>query len=251
MSALYRMAFSAHKQVDIGPGDRVIISASPIPGNENSISKVINELFRKGADVVYKALADVHVSGHACQEELKMMLALTRPKYFVPVHGEYRHLQQHARLAEQVGVNPKNIFISDLGKVLEFSDKGAKFNGTVPAGRVLVDGLGVGDVGSVVLRDRRLLAEDGLIVVVLTLSAEDSAVLSGPDIVTRGFVYAKEAEDLIEQLRQQALDTVEDCLDNRITDWATIKSSIRSALSEYLFKKTRRSPMILPVLMEA
>ena len=179
-----------------------------------------------------------------------MMLALTKPKYFVPVHGEYRMLYQHARLAETVGVDPKNIFISDLGKVLEISEKGARFNGTVPAGRVLVDGLGVGDVGSVVLRDRKHLAEDGLIVVALSLSEEDCSIVSGPNIVTRGFIYVKEAEDMIEELRRAAQKTVNDCLSNHITDWSTIKSAIRSNLSDYLYKKTRRSPMILPVIME-
>ncbi|MDR3207277.1 MAG: ribonuclease J [Oscillospiraceae bacterium] len=251
MSALYRMAISGHKQVEIGAGDRVIISASSIPGNEKMVSKVINELFRKGADVIYEKLADVHVSGHACQEELKLMLALTRPQYFMPVHGEFRHLRAHASLARQTGVNPKHIFVGDLGQVLTISEQGAKYTGTVQAGRLLIDGLGVGDVGSVVLRDRKVLAEDGLIVVVVTLDAATGQVAAGPDIVSRGFVYVKESEALMEDMRRLASQALDMCHENHINEWSSIKSAVKSALSDYLFKKIKRTPMILPVIMES
>ena len=250
MSALYRMAFSGHRQVEIGAGDRVLISASAIPGNEKTISAVINELYRKGAEVVYDKLADLHVSGHACQEELKIMHALLKPKFFIPVHGEQRHLKRHARLAQEMGMNPNRIIISDIGRVIELTRNSCKLAGTVPAGKTLVDGLGVGDVGSVVLRDRKHLAQDGMIVVVVNLSGEDGAILSGPDIITRGFIYVKESGDLMEELKEIATDAVEDCVDQKITDWATIKASIKSSLSNYLYKHTKRNPMILPVIME-
>lgn len=250
MSALYRMAISGHKHIEIVPGDRVIISASPIPGNEKTISKVINELFRKGAEVIYERLADVHVSGHACQEELKLMLALTQPKYFMPVHGEYRHLRAHAVLARQFVADPKHIFIASLGQMLTITEQSAKLGGTVPAGRVLIDGLGVGDVGSVVLRDRKLLAEDGLIVVVVTLDGEDGSISAGPDIVSRGFIYVKESEDLMEEMRSIAVNALNQCYDQHLTDWSAIKAAIKGALSDYLYKKIKRSPMILPVIME-
>ena len=250
MSALYRMAFSGHRQVEIGPGDRVLISASAIPGNEKTISAVINELYRKGAEVVYDKLADLHVSGHACQEELKIMHALLKPKFFIPVHGEQRHLKRHARLAQEMGMDPKHIIVSDIGKVIELTRNSCKINGTVPAGKMLVDGLGVGDVGSVVLRDRKHLAQDGMIVVVVNLSSEDGSIISGPDIITRGFVYVKESGDLMEELKEIATEAVEDCISQHITDWATIKASIKSALSNYLYKHTKRNPMILPVIME-
>ena len=250
MSALYRMAFSGHRQVEIGPGDRVLISASAIPGNEKTISAVINELYRKGAEVVYDKLADLHVSGHACQEELKIMHALLKPKFFIPVHGEQRHLRRHAKLAQEMGMDPRRIVVSDIGRVIELTRNSCKLAGTVPAGKMLVDGLGVGDVGSVVLRDRKHLAEDGMIVVVTSMSSEDGAIISGPDIITRGFVYVKESGDLMEELKEIATEAVEDCISQHVTDWATIKASIKSSLSNYLYKHTKRNPMILPVIME-
>ena len=250
MSALYRMAFSTHKHVDIQPGDRIIISASAIPGNEKAISKIINELYRKGAEVVYEKSEGLHVSGHACQEELKIVHALTQPKFFIPVHGEQRHLQIHAKLAKQMGMNPKNIMISDIGQVMELTSRSCKVTGTVPAGKVLVDGTGVGDVGSVVLRDRKHLAQDGMLVVCVNLSSQDGSVLSGPDIITRGFVYVKESENLMEDLRMIAVESLDRCHRKGVRDWATIKSSIKNDLSGYLFKTTKRNPMILPVIME-
>ena len=250
MSALYRMAFSGHRQVEIQAGDRVIISASAIPGNEKAIGRIINELYRKGADVVYDKLADLHVSGHACQEELKIIHALTKPRFFIPVHGEQRHLQAHSKLAQTMGMEPKNIFISDIGKVIELTHNSCRINGTVPSGNVLVDGYGVGDVGSVVLRDRRHLAQDGMIVVVVSLSGETGELVSGPDIITRGFVYVKESESLMEELREVALEALEACQVRGIVDWATIKSAIKGEMSRYLYKKTKRNPMILPVIME-
>ena len=250
MSALYRMAFSGHKQVEITAGDRVIISASAIPGNETTISRVINELFMKGAEVLYDRLEELHVSGHACREEHKMMMALTKPKFFMPLHGEQRMLCTHAQMAHSMGIPENNIIIGDIGKVVEVTKKSIKLNGTVPSGKVLVDGTGVGDVGSVVLRDRRHLAQDGMLVVVMTLSAEDASLISGPDIVTRGFVYVKEADDLMDELRRVTLESIESCENNNITDWATIKSRVKANLSGYLYKTTKRSPMILPVIME-
>ncbi len=250
LSALYRMAFSGHKQVDIGAGDKVIISASPIPGNEKSVYRMINELERKGAEVVYERLAEIHVSGHACQEELRIILALTKPKFFMPVHGEYRHLKSHANLARQIGMESKNIFIGDIGKPLELTKNSAKFISPVPSGRVFVDGLGVGDVGSVVLRDRKHLAQDGLIVVVVSLSSEDGSVIAGPDIISRGFIYVREAEDLMEDMRILAAETLDRCIDDGIADWSTIKSAVKNAISNMLYQKTKRSPMILPIIME-
>ena len=250
MSALYRMAFSTHKHVEIQPGDRIIISASAIPGNEKAISKIINELYRKGAEVIYEKSEGLHVSGHACQEELKIVHALTRPKFFIPVHGEQRHLQIHAKLAKQMGMSPKNIMISDIGQVMELTSRSCKVTGTVPAGKVLVDGTGVGDVGSVVLRDRKHLAQDGMLVVCVNLSSQDGSILSGPDIITRGFVYVKESENLMEELRLIAVESLDRCRRKGVRDWATIKSSIKNDLSGYLFKTTKRNPMILPVIME-
>jgi len=249
MSALYRMAFTGHRQVEIGPGDRVIISASAIPGNEVGISRVINELYRKGAEVFYDKLADLHVSGHACQEELKIMHALVKPKFFIPVHGEQRHLKFHALLAEQVGTAHENIVIAENGRVIELSRKSCKLAGSVPSGNVLVDGYGVGDVGSVVLRDRRHLAQDGMIVVVAAID-DYGMLMSGPDIITRGFVYVKESEQLMEELRLLAQSTIELCLDDRRPDFNAIKGRLKAELSEYLYKKTKRDPMILPVIME-
>ena len=250
MSALYRMAFSMHKQIDIIGGDRIIISASAIPGNEKAVSRIINELYRKGADVVYEKSEGLHVSGHACQEELKIVHALCKPRFFVPVHGEQRHLQIHGKLATQLGVAEKNVRILQIGDILEFSKKTCKVNGTVPSGKVFVDGTGVGDVGSVVLRDRKHLAQDGMIVVCVNISAEDGSVITGPDIITRGFVYVKESEELMEELREVAMEAIERCGRKRIRDWTTIKSAIKNDLSGYLFKTTKRNPMILPVIME-
>ena len=250
MSALYRMAFSTHKQVDIVAGDRIIISASAIPGNEKAVSRIINELYRKGAEVVYEKSEGLHVSGHACQEELKIIHALCKPKFFIPVHGEQRHLQIHGRLAKQMGMNPKNIFINDIGDVLELSGKSCKYTGSVPAGMVLVDGTGVGDVGSVVLRDRKHLAQDGMIVVCVNLSSQDGSIISGPDIITRGFIYVKESGELLEELQEVALEAIERCQRKHVRDWTAIKSAIKNDLSGYLYKHTKRNPMILPVIME-
>ena len=238
MSALYRMAFSSHRQVEIQPGDKVIISASAIPGNEKAVSRIINELYRKGADVIYDKLEGLHVSGHACCEELKIIHALTKPRYFIPA------------LARQMGMSPKNILIGDIGRVIDCTHKTCRLGDTVPAGKILVDGTGVGDVGSVVLRDRKHLAQDGMIVVCVNLSSEDGSVLSGPDIITRGFVYTKDNEDLMEAMRMIASHSLEVCRARNISDWATIKSTIKNDLSQYLFKNTKRNPMILPVIME-
>ena len=250
MSALYRMAFNTHKQVDITAGDRIIISASAIPGNEKSVSKIINELYRKGADVVYEKSEGLHASGHACQEELKIVHGLVRPKFFLPVHGEQRMLQIHSKLAQSMGMNPKNIFIGEIGTVFELSGKTCKVKGTVTAGKVFVDGTGVGDVGSVVLRDRKHLAEDGMIVVVVNLSSEDGSVITGPDIITRGFIYVKESEELMESLQEVAMEAIERCQRKHIRDWSAIKSAIKNDLSGYLYKTTKRNPMILPVISE-
>ena len=250
MSALYRMAFNTHKQVDITAGDRIIISASAIPGNEKAVSKIINELYRKGADVVYEKSEGLHVSGHACQEELKIIHGLVRPKFFLPLHGEQRMLQIHSKLAQAMGMNPKNIFIGEIGTMFELSGKTCKVKGQVPSGKVFVDGSGVGDVGSVVLRDRKHLAEDGMIVVCVNLSAEDGSVLTGPDIITRGFIYVKESEELMENLENVAMEAIERCQRKHIRDWAAIKSAIKNDLSGYLYKTTKRNPMILPVISE-
>ncbi len=247
MSALYRMAYSTHRQIEIQPGDRIIISASAIPGNEKSISKIINELYKKGCDVIYDKLSGLHVSGHACQDELRIIHALVKPKFFVPMHGEQRMLCIHARLAEGMGMKPSNIVIGDIGRVIELSARSCKLAGTVPSGKVLVDGCGVGDVGSVVLRDRQHLAQDGMIVVAVNLSSEDGAVISGPDIITRGFVYVKESGDLMEEMRQVATHALLGCTSN---DWAALKSAIKSELSSFLYKTTKRNPMILPIIME-
>ena len=250
MSALYRMAFSSHKQIDIQAGDRIIISASAIPGNEKAVSRIINELYRKGAEVVYEKSEGLHVSGHACQEELKIIHALCKPKFFVPVHGEQRHLQIHGKLSTQLGVAPKNVRIAEIGSVLEFTGKTCKLNGTVPAGKVFVDGTGVGDVGSVVLRDRKHLAQDGMIVVCVSISSQDGGIITGPDIITRGFIYVKESEDLMEELRTVAIEAIERCSRKRVRDWTAVKTAIKNDLSGYLYKATKRNPMILPVIME-
>ena len=250
MSALYRMAFNTHKQVDITAGDRIIISASAIPGNEKAVSKIINELYRKGADVVYEKSEGLHVSGHACQEELKIIHGLVKPKFFLPLHGEQRHLQLHSKLAQAMGMNPRHIHIGELGTVFELTGKTCKVGTPVPAGMVMVDGTGVGDVGSVVLRDRKHLAEDGMIVVCVNLSAQDGSILSGPDIITRGFIYVKESEALMDELQEVATEAIERCQRKRVRDWNAIKTAIKNDLSGYLFKTTKRNPMILPVIME-
>ncbi len=249
MSALYRMAFSDHRKIEIKPGDRVILSALPIPGNEKLVNRVINELVKLGAEVVDENEHDVHVSGHACQEELKIMLNTVKPKYFIPVHGEYRHLYAHAKLAKTLGYTSDNIFLMDIGKVLELDDQSCRINGNVQAGRVFVDGLGVGDVGNIVLRDRVHLAQDGLIVIVATLDQEGN-ILAGPDVVSRGFVYVRESEELMDDIRAISTKVLEACCDQKISDWTTKKNKIRSGVSELIYEKTKRKPMILPVIME-
>lgn len=250
MSALTRMAYSEHRKVTLGQKDTVIISANPIPGNEKAVSKVINELYKLGTNVIYEALADIHVSGHACSEELKIIMNLANPKFFIPVHGEYRHLYHHAMIAQKMGIPEKNIIKMQIGNVVELNADKCKITGTVPSGRILVDGLGVGDVGNIVLRDRKLLAEDGLIVVVVTLDAHTHQIMSGPDVVSRGFVYMRESEDLMEHIRDCARISIEKCNDKRNCDWNTMKSKIKNDLSDYLYFKTKRKPMILPVIME-
>lgn len=250
MSALYRMAYSDHRKVEITPGDMVIVSANPIPGNEKLVSNVVNELTKKGAEVIHDRGDQVHVSGHASQEELKMILALTKPKYFIPVHGEYKHLKKHADLADIMGIDKKNVFILENGRVMEITANSAKATETVQSGRVFVDGLGVGDVGNIVLRDRKHLAEDGLIVVVVTMSSQSGLVVAGPDVISRGFVYVRESESLMEEVRTIAKNCLELCEKNHVRDWNTIKSNIKSKISEQLYQETKRKPMILPVIME-
>lgn len=250
MSALSRIAANEHKQVSIKPGDKIIISASSIPGNEKSISRVVNELIKKGAVVVNDAIADIHVSGHARQEELKLMLALTKPKFFMPVHGEYVHLVSHKELAMTMGIPKENIFIMNIGDVLELSPNDARKNGAVPAGRVLIDGLGVGDVGNIVLRDRKHLSQDGLMIVVVTMEKATGQILAGPDIISRGFVYVREAEDLIGEARSVVEEALLRCEENNITGWSYIKNLIKDTLKNYLWQKTKRSPMILPIITE-
>ena len=250
MSALTRMAFSDHRKVEIHPNDYVIISATPIPGNEKTVSRVVNELMKLGADVVYERMYDVHVSGHACQEELKMIMGIVKPKYFIPVHGELKHLRKHAGLALNVGIPKENILIADNGRVAEISKKTLKCTSTVPAGRVFVDGYGVGDVGSVVLRDRKHLAQDGLVIVAVCIDRENGEIVSGPDVVTRGFVYVKESEELINAAREVAVRAIEAQTDGGYFDWNSIKASLRDEISHLMYERTKRSPMILPVIME-
>ncbi|MCL2125993.1 MAG: ribonuclease J [Oscillospiraceae bacterium] len=250
MSALYRMAFAGHRQVDIKAGDRVIISASAVPGNEKTVSRVIDELFRRGAEVFYDKISELHVSGHAYQEELKMMIALVKPKYFIPIHGEHRHLSMHAKLAAQMGIETKDIVVSDIGQVIELTAKSINKNGSVPSGKVLVDGTGVGDVGSVVLRDRQHLAQDGMLVVIVNLSSEDGSLVAMPDIITRGFVYVKESEELMRELKDVVLDTIDEYTAENVNDISALKTAIKADLSSHLFKKTKRNPMILPVVTE-
>ena len=250
MSALSRIASAEHKQVSVKPDDKIIISASSIPGNEKNISRVINELLKKGANVVYEGIADIHVSGHARQEELKLMLALTKPQYFMPVHGEFMHLTQHRELAIDMGMNKKNIFLMKIGDVLEISKNEAKINGTIPVGQVMVDGLGVGDVGNIVLRDRKHLSQDGLMVVVVTMEKDSGMIMAGPDIISRGFVYVREAEDLMEEAKAVVMEALMKCEERHITGWSYIKGLIKDTLKNYLWQRTKRSPMILPIIME-
>ena len=250
MSALYRMAFSDHSQVTLGQNDLVVFSASAIPGNEKLVGRIINELSKNDVEVLHDAVVEVHVSGHACQEELKLMQALTKPTYFMPIHGESRHLSANRELAKRMGIHPNNIFLSEIGKVLEIDADGARWAGTVPAGKILVDGYGVGDVGNIVLRDRRHLAQDGLIVVVATVDIDEGMLISGPDIVSRGFVYVREAEELMDEARQIATDALVDTLDSRQADRMMIKKNVKDSLTKFLYAKTKRKPMILPVIMD-
>jgi len=250
MSALYRMAYSDHDKVSLGAEDLVVISATPIPGNEKLVSRVINELLHKGVEVVYNQVADVHVSGHACQEEIKLVTSLLKPRFFVPMHGEFKHLSQNRMLAEMVGVEPDNVLIPETGKIIEINKKSIKHQGAVTAGNILVDGLGVGDVGSVVLRDRRHLAQDGIVTVVAALDIASGYLLSGPDIVSRGFVYVKESEELMEEMRQVTGEAIDRCLEAGVRDAATIKNVMRDDLAKFLYSRTKRRPMILPILMD-
>ena len=247
MAALSRMAASLHRKVHIKPSDTIVFSSTPIPGNEKAVTKVINELYQQGAEVIFQ---DTHVSGHACQEEIKLMYALVKPKYSIPVHGEYQHLKEHGRLAENMGIPKENIFIMESGDVLALNKESAKVEGKVPAGSVLVDGLGVGDVGNIVLRDRQNLAENGIIIVVLTLEKYTNQILAGPDIVTRGFVYVRESENLIENAKEVVTEALLDCLESKNVDWGKIKMVVKDSLGEYLWKTMKRSPMILPIIME-
>lgn len=250
LSALHRMAFSDHRQVEIVPDDMIIISATPIPGNEKLVSKVVNELMKNGANVVYEKMYDVHVSGHACQEELKLLIALVKPKFYIPLHGEQKHLHKNASLASTIGISRDNIVIANIGNVIELTSKSIKCSEEVPAGRILVDGLGVGDVGSIVLRDRKHLSDDGIIVVTVSIDSVTGEVLAGPDIVSRGFVYVKESEELMREITTIAEDILERCYINNIHDWNSIKIKLRDGISKYLYGQTRRSPMILPIIME-
>lgn len=251
MSALTRMANGEHKKVTITGNDLVIISANPIPGNEKSVSKVIDQLMKIGAEVVYSTLADVHVSGHACQEEQKLIMALVRPKYFLPVHGEYRQLMAHRDTAIEMGIPKDNIFITGNGRVLELNENEAKFNGTVPSGRVMVDGLGVGDVGNIVLRDRQHLSQDGLIVIVMTMDNQTGEIVAGPDVISRGFVYVRESENLMEDVKSFIREEIHELENNHIRDWSTIKSTLKDDVRDFVFDRTKRNPMILPIIMEA
>ena len=250
MSALTRMAAGDHRKVKITPNDLIIISATPIPGNEKYVSKVIDDLMQIGAEVVYSSLEDIHVSGHACQEEQKLILALTKPKYFIPVHGEYRQLIAHSETAQSMGIDKDNIIMLTNGRVLEIGENGAAFTGTVPSGRVLVDGLGVGDVGNIVLRDRQHLSQDGLIVIVLTMDSQTGEVVAGPDVISRGFVYVRESENLMDDVKNVVRHEIKKCEEKGIRDWSTIKSTTRENLRDYIFAKTKRNPMIIPIIME-
>ena len=246
--ALSRMAADIHKKITIKPNDTIIFSSNPIPGNEKAVSKVINELSMKGAKVIFQ---DVHVSGHACQEEIKLIYSLVKPKYAIPVHGEYRHLTAQKNVVEELGIPKENIFVLASGNILELDSQSAQVTGTVHTGAILVDGLGVGDVGNIVLRDRQHLAEDGIMIVVVTLERHSNVILAGPDIVSRGFVYVRESEDLMDGAREVVENALDSCLERNITDWGKIKTVVKDALSEFLWKRTKRSPMILPIIMEA
>ncbi len=250
MSALTRMALGDHRQVEILPGDTIIISATPIPGNEKLVARIIDQLFKQGAHVIYEAVSGIHVSGHPSQEELKLMINLVKPRFFVPVHGEYRMLIKHAELARSMGIPAENIFVAENGQVLEFTRRSGRIAGRVTAGRVLVDGLGVGDVGNIVLRDRRQLSQDGILIVVVTINRELGQVMAGPDIVSRGFVYVRESEQLMEEARQRVKEALEKCNDRGLSEWAAIKAQVRDVLGKFLYEKTRRRPMILPIIME-
>ncbi len=250
MAALSRMASSDHKQVEISPGDKIIISASPIPGNEKTISKVINELLKKGADVIYEGLMEVHVSGHAKQEEIKLLHALLKPQFLLPIHGEYRHLKRHKDLAIEMGAKKENVFVMAIGEVLEVTEQTAKVNGSIPSGQVLVDGLGVGDVGNIVLRDRKHLSQDGLMIVVVTMEKSLGTIIAGPDIISRGFVYVRESENLMDEARSVVRVALDKCESKNISEWSYMKGIIKDTLREYLWQKTKRSPMILPIIME-
>lgn len=250
MSALTRMAFSEHRKVELVPGDLVVISASPIPGNEKTVNAVIDKLMELGTEVIYESLAEVHVSGHACQEELKLIHTLLKPKFFIPGHGEYRHLKRHGELAEELGMPKENIFVASNGAVVELTENTGAINQFVQSGNILVDGLGIGDVGNIVLRDRKHLSEDGLIIVVVTMGRKEGKVISGPDIISRGFVYVRESEDLMEEARKVVKNALDECEKKNITDWATLKSSIRDSLRGFIYNKIKRNPMILPIIME-
>lgn len=250
MSALTRIAYGEHRKIELTPEDLVIISATPIPGNEKTVSRIVNKIIETGAQVVYESLDEIHVSGHACQEELKLIHSLVKPKFFIPGHGEQKHLKKHAELSIALGTDPDNIFIMENGQTLELGKDSAAFTGTVQAGNILVDGLGIGDVGNIVLRDRKHLSEDGLIVVVVTMRKQDGKILSGPDMVSRGFVYVRESEDLMEEARLIVKSALEECETKKITDWTTLKSSIRDSLRSFLYEKIKRNPMILPIIME-
>ena len=250
MSALSRMAFGRHRHIDVKPGDRVVISANAVPGNETTVSKIINELFRKGAEVLYRTVDELHVSGHGFQDEIKIILALLKPKFLIPVHGEHRHLKLHSELAKDMGIKPSNIIITDIGQVVELSKRDVRLNGAVKSGRIFVDGSVIGDVGAAVLRDRKHLAQDGMVVLVVGLSQDDGAVASGPDVITRGFIYVKENALLIDEIRTVTLDALSSCLEDGVTDRTTLKRSIRDSVAQYLQKTTGRSPMVLTVLME-
>ncbi|WP_139904925.1 ribonuclease J [Clostridium thermarum] len=250
MASLARIAFSTHRKIRIEPKDLYIVSASPIPGNEKLISKVINELFKKGADVIYDDIEDVHVSGHANQEEIKLIHTLVHPKYFMPVHGEYRHLKRHSELAQQLGMHKSNIFILEIGQVLEISDTAAGITGRVRSGSVLVDGIGVGDVGNIVLRDRKSLAQDGMFTIVVAIEKESYSIISGPDVITRGFVYAKESEELIGEAKEVARKEIENCLDKKILEWSLLKNNVKKSVEKLLYEKTKRRPTIIPIIME-
>jgi ribonuclease J len=244
------MAMHDHRQISISPGDTVIISASPIPGNEKAVARNIDMLFKLGAKVIYESISGMHVSGHASQEDLKLMLSMVKPKYFIPVHGEYRMLMKHAELAEQIGVLKENVFITEIGSVIEFTRHGARIADKVTSGRVLIDGLGVGDIGNIVLRDRKQLSQDGILIIVLTLSSATGAILSGPDVVTRGFVYVRESELMLDEVKEITRRTMVRCQQNGIREWASLKNQIRDVVSKHLYDKTKRRPMIIPIIQE-